>query len=1088
MSGYDFANIESKWQRYWQENSTFHQPNPGDPYFKAQPKLYVLDMFPYPSGAGLHVGHPEGYTATDIVCRYARMKGCNVLHPMGYDAFGLPAEQYAVEHGVHPRETTEQNIANIERQIKMFGFSYDWSRRVATTDVDYYRWTQWIFLQLYNSWFDPESNSARPISELINLLESGDLVVDITGQIHQPLPEQTFSAIVGMPDDEIKFAELSAEERREIIDSQRLAYMDEVPVNWCPALGTVLANEEVTNDGRSERGNHPVYRRALKQWMLRITAYAERLLADIETVDWPEPIKIMQRNWIGKSTGASVFFPLADDSEESIEIFTTRPDTLFGATYMVLAPEHPLVEAITLDAQRPAVEAYLDEAKKKSELERTAETKEKTGVFTGAYAVNPVNEEQIPIWVADYVMMGYGTGAIMAVPAHDERDFDFAQAFDLPIVPIIKRKDEAAPRYVGGLSGEAFARVYETWQANPEKFPNVRGLYFGGFWDVADDGACTFQPEDVSKQWMKNHPDTPKGFVVVGKDGMAELLHAAGFESKSQPFPLCITDLSDELELVDSGPINGLEPDDAKVKITEWIEENDLGQAAVNYKLRDWLFSRQRYWGEPFPIVHDVASGQIYPLAQDELPVTLPPMDDFSPTASDDPDQPPQPPLSKAVAWRLVAGAIMDDGSVRIEEDFPIRELFADGVDVDAAIQKILEAGTDGLAEAADLLAPATVTVDGHECDLRLFTRELNTMPQWAGSCWYYLRYLDPQNKDRFVDPAIERYWMGADNDKAGGVDLYVGGAEHAVLHLLYSRFWHKVLYDLGHVAKPEPFHKLFNQGMILSFAYKDSRGITIGPADIEMKDEGGEPAAYHATTGEKLNKVVAKMSKSLKNVVNPDEIIAQYGADTFRMYEMFMGPLEASKPWNTNDVPGIFRFLQRVWRMILGDKDNNIQPLLDDQTNADVEKALHRLIKKAGEDLEAMKFNTAIAAMMEFVNTVFKAGKISPAQAERLVLVLAPFAPHIAEELWQQLGHDNTLAYEPWPDYDEAMIVEDTVELPVQVNGKVRGRITVAADADEAAVLEAAQDEPNVAGSLEGKTIVKTIVVPGRLVNLVVK
>jgi leucyl-tRNA synthetase len=732
----------------------------------------------------------------------------------------------------------------------------------------------------------------------------------------------------------------------------------------------------------------------MRQWVLKITEYADRLLEGLEDLDWPESTKEMQRNWIGRSEGANVYFDLVD-VDDSLTVYTTRPDTLFGATYMVLAPEHELLDEITTDARREEVDAYVDQALRKSERKRKAEG-EKSGVFTGGYAVNPVNGEEIPIWVADYVLASYGTGAIMAVPAHDERDYAFATKYDLPIREVVEGGDIDEEAYVGDG-------------------PHVNS-----------------SNEDVN--------------------------------------------------------LNGLHNEEAKEAITEWLEAEGEGEHTVNYQLQDWLFSRQRYWGEPFPIVHDVASGQIYPLAQDELPVTLPPMDDFSPTASDDPDQPPQPPLSKAVAWRLVAGAIMDDGSVRIEEDFPIRELFADGVDVDAAIQKILEAGTDGLAEAADLLAPATVTVDGHECDLRLFTRELNTMPQWAGSCWYYLRYLDPQNKDRFVDPAIERYWMGADNDKAGGVDLYVGGAEHAVLHLLYSRFWHKVLYDLGHVAKPEPFHKLFNQGMILSFAYKDSRGITIGPADIEMKDEGGEPAAYHATTGEKLNKVVAKMSKSLKNVVNPDEIIAQYGADTFRMYEMFMGPLEASKPWNTNDVPGIFRFLQRVWRMILGDKDNNIQPLLDDQTNADVEKALHRLIKKAGEDLEAMKFNTAIAAMMEFVNTVFKAGKISPAQAERLVLVLAPFAPHIAEELWQQLGHDNTLAYEPWPDYDEAMIVEDTVELPVQVNGKVRGRITVAADADEAAVLEAAQDEPNVAGSLEGKTIVKTIVVPGRLVNLVVK
>ena len=1040
MAGYDPSTIEPKWQQFWQDNSTFHTPNPDDPYFQDRPKFYVLDMFPYPSGAGLHVGHPEGYTATDIVARYKRMTGHNVLHPMGYDAFGLPAEQYAVDHGVHPRETTEQNIANIERQIKMFGFSYDWSRRIATTDVEYYRWTQWIFLRIFHSWYDPAANAARPIRELIDKLEAGEYLVDLTGHLVLPaLGEQVSPELFGMDSTHRKFAELTDEEKRNVIDSHRLAYRAEVPVNWCPALGTVLANEEVTNDGRSERGNHPVYRRALNQWMLRITAYAERLLADLEPLDWPEPIKIMQRNWVGKSTGASVVFALADDSGESIEVYTTRPDTLFGATYMVLAPEHPLVETITTEAQRQAVDDYVAAAKNKSELERTAEAKQKTGVFTGAHAINPVNDEPVPVWVADYVVMGYGTGAIMAVPAHDDRDFEFAQTFNLPIRPILKRRDEAAPRYVGGLSGPDFEKVYDIWRADPKKFPEVRGLYFGGFWDQCTGGSSLYQPEKLALEWIEKGPELPKGFIVVGTDGMNNLLQAAGFKSDTPPFPLCVTDLADDLELVDSGPIAGLSPDEGKRKITEWLEAQGLGKAAVNYKLRDWLFSRQRYWGEPFPIVHCEDCGTVA-LREDQLPLTLPPMDDFTPAASDEPDAPPQPPLGKASDW---------------------------------------------------IHAPCPRC--GKEA-----TRELNTMPQWAGSCWYYLRYLDPANDEQFVCPEVEGYWMGdvsnphseIQDPKSGGVDLYVGGAEHAVLHLLYARFWHKVLYDLGYVSTPEPFHKLFNQGMILSFAYKDSRGITVGPDEVELREDEGEDVAHHKKTGEKLEKVVAKMSKSLKNVVNPDEVIEQYGADTFRLYEMFMGPLDAAKPWNTRDVPGLFRFCQRIWRMVVGDEDNGVQPLLtgDDHADEAVEKELHRLVKKVGEDVEAMKFNTAIAAMMEFVNTCFKIGRLTPSQAERFTLVLAPFAPHLAEELWQYLGHDDTLAYAAWPEYDEMLITETTIELPVQVNGKVRGRVEVPVDAEQNVIIEQALAESNVAAHVEGKTLVKKIVVPGRLVNLVVQ
>jgi len=927
MADYDFAAIEGKWQAYWDEHGTFEQANPGDEGFAAKPKLYVLDMFPYPSGAGLHVGHPEGYTATDIVCRYKRMRGFNVLHPMGYDAFGLPAEQYAVEHGVHPRETTAANIANIERQIKMFGFSYDWSRRLATTDVGYYRWTQWIFLKLFDSWFDPAENAARPIEDLVTKLNSGQYMVTPTGQ-PVPNPVHAIDALTGEPDGLMHFHELPPEQLQEVIDSQRLAYQSEVPVNWCPKLGTVLANEEVTNEGRSDRGDHPVYRRALTQWMLRITAYADRLLEDIDRVDWPESIKIMQRNWIGRSEGADVDFAV-DGFDEIIRVYTTRPDTLFGATYMVLAPEHPLVEVVTTPEQRRAVDDYVAQAAQKSELERTADTKDKTGVDTGAFAINPVNDEKIPIWVADYVMMGYGTGAIMAVPAHDTRDFEFAETFDLPIVKVVE--------------------------------------------------------PPAGEDW--------RGYVG---DGTA----------------------------VNSGPYDGLPTAEFKAGITEWLAENGLGAAAVNYKLRDWLFSRQRYWGEPFPIVHCYKCGTV-PLPKDQLPLELPEMDDFSPATSDDPESPPAPPLGKLADWAITPCPICGE---------PAR-------------------------------------------------RELNTMPQWAGSCWYYLRYLDPGNDEAFVDPDIEAYWMAPTASNAtGGVDLYVGGAEHAVLHLLYARFWHKVLYDLGCVSSPEPFAKLFNQGMIRSFAYRDRRGVYVGYDDV---DTGGD-TPRHRKSGEELVESVEKMSKSLKNVVNPDDVIAEYGADAFRLYEMFMGPLEASKPWNTRDVPGQVRFLQRVWRMIAGDEDT--ASLLADQADPAVEHALHKVVKKVGEDVDAMKFNTAIAAMMEFVNAVFRAGTITPDQAGRFVLILAPFAPHIAEELWQRLGHDRSLAYEPWPGYDEAMLARDTVELAVQVNGKTRGRITVGADASEDEIISAALADEKVSAHVEGKTVVKKIVVPGRLVNLVAK
>jgi len=924
QGSYDFAAIEKKWQAYWQNHHTFQAQDNSD-----KPKFYILDMFPYPSSDGLHVGHPEGYTASDIVTRYKRKKGFNVLHPMGYDAFGLPAEQYAVEHGVHPRETSARNIDNIEKQIKMFGFSYDWARRIATTDVDYYRWTQWIFLQVFNSWYDPVAHAARPISELIHKLEKGDYLIDPTGQVVFD-EVHSMSAYYGLPVGTLKWQELDEQQRRDVIDAQRLAYMAEVPVNWCPQLGTVLANEEVTNEGRSERGNYPVYRRALKQWMLRITAFAERLLEDLPLVNWPEPIKLMQRNWIGKSNGAEVIFDVAD-TDQTIEVYTTRPDTLFGATYMVLAPEHPLVETITTPDQAQAVNSYVEQAIHKSELERTAEAKEKTGVFTGAFAVNPVNNERIPIWVADYVMMGYGTGAIMAVPAHDTRDFEFATKYDLPIIQVV------------------------------------------------------MPPAGVD--W--------KGYVGDGK-------------------------------AVNSGEFDGLPTAEFKKRITEWLEKQSLGHAAVNYKLRDWLFSRQRYWGEPFPIVHCEKCGTVA-LNEDQLPLELPEMDDFSPAASEDPDAPPQPPLGKLKDW--------------IRTTCP-----ACG-------------------------APAQ--------------RELNTMPQWAGSCWYFLRFIDTQNQQRFVDPDKERYWMApSDTNPSGGIDLYIGGAEHAVLHLLYARFWHKLLHDLGYVTSAEPFGRLFNQGMIRSFAYRDKRGICVGYDKVDTS--GDKPR--HKDTGEELTETVEKMSKSLKNVVNPNEVIAQYGADTFRLYEMFMGPLEASKPWNTRDVPGVQRFLQKVWRLMVDDEGQLHPAICDEPMPEPTARLLHKTIKKVTEDIESLAFNTAIAQMMIFVNECSRLEKRPRIALDTFVQLLAPFAPHIAEELWQRLGHDQSLAWHPWPNYEPALTQDPEVELAIQINGKVRDKMTFPADSDENTIHQQALASEKVQTLLQGKTVKKVIVIKKRLVNIVAK
>ena len=838
ISEYNFTEIEKKWQAYWAEHKTFKTYD----FVEGKKKCYVLDMFPYPSGAGLHVGHPEGYTATDIYCRFKRMRGYNVLHPMGWDAFGLPAEQYAIDTGTHPAITTEKNINNFRRQIQSLGFSYDWDREVNTTDPSYYKWTQWIFKKLY---------------------EKG------------------------------------------------LAYVAEVPVNWCPALGTVLANEEVI-DGRSERGNHPVERRPMRQWMLRITAYAERLLKDLDKLDWPEGVKDMQRNWIGRSTGAEVTFNTT--AGDDIVVYTTRCDTLFGATYMVMSPEHELVKkwlASGVITNGDAVKAYQKEAAHKSDFERTEMNKDKTGVrLEGLSGINPVNDTRIPIFISDYVLATYGTGAIMAVPAHDTRDYEFARKFNLPMIEVV----------AGG---------------------------------------------DISKE----------------------------------AFVDCATGT-----MVNSGFLTGLSVEDAKKKMIGWLEKNGKGHAKVQYKLRDWLFSRQRYWGEPFPVVH-MDDGSTILVDDGDLPLTLPSMDDFKPTGTG------EPPLAKAKTW----GRYTD----------PVT-------------------GKKGW-------------------------RETNTMPQWAGSCWYYLRYIDPHNDKAFVDPEKEKYWMP--------VDLYVGGAEHAVLHLLYARFWHKVLFDLGLVSTDEPFHKLVNQGMILGTSYKDKRGVLI-PID-KVDATGAKP--INKETGEELVEFAAKMSKSLRNVVNPDDVVREYGADSVRLYEMFMGPLNAVKPWNAKGVEGVFRFLKRSHRMVTS------QPIVDRELTAEERRVVHASIKKVTDDIETLNMNTAISQLMIFLNAFSGADKELPREAaETYVLLLSPFAPHLCEELWQLLGHNESLAYEPWPVYNEAYLQQAEVEILVQVLGRPKARIMAPADADEAKLRELALGNDAVKAAIAGKTVRKVICVKGRLVNIV--
>ncbi|HEY2203037.1 MAG TPA: leucine--tRNA ligase [Pseudonocardia sp.] len=932
--------IELRWQDRWESGGTFRTPNPsgalGEPELARErgDKVYLLDMFPYPSGAGLHVGHPLGFIGTDVLGRFLRMTGHNVLHAMGFDAFGLPAEQYAVQTGTHPRKTTEANIERYRAQLRRLGLAHDDRRSVATTDVEFYRWTQWIFLKIYNSWYDSAAGRARPIAALEAEFAEGARAVPAGGP---------------------PWADRDEAQRRALIDSYRLAYLAEAPVNWCPGLGTVLANEEVTADGRSERGNFPVFRRNLKQWMMRITAYADRLEQDLDRLDWPDSVKSMQRNWIGRSEGAQVRFR---SEHGDIEVFTTRPDTLFGATYMVLAPEHPLVDRLasgawpdgtdarwTGGAATPAeaVAAYRLVASRKSELDRQ-ENKDKTGVFTGSHATNPVNGESIPVFVADYVLMGYGTGAIMAVPGQDQRDWDFAEAFGLPIVR-------------------------------------------------------TVQPDD-------------------GFDGQAYTGTGAAINSAN-----------DEVSL------NGLDVPEAKRAIIDWLSGKDAGESVVQYKLRDWLFSRQRYWGEPFPIVHD-EEGPL-PLPEAQLPVELPEIDDYSPRsyAPDARDTQPEPPLSRAADW------------VNVELDLG----------------------------------------DGPHA----YRRETNTMPQWAGSCWYPLRYLDPTNSERFCDPEVERYWMGKDPAKhgandPGGVDLYVGGVEHAVLHLLYSRFWHKVLFDLGEVSSEEPFRRLFNQGYIQAFAYTDARGTYVAAEEVVETESGG-----FTWNGEPVRREYGKMGKSLKNVVTPDEMCARYGADTFRLYEMSTGPMDISRPWSTRDVVGSHRFLQRLWRNLV-DENTGLSQVGDDEPAERTVRLLHRTIDGVRTDYLALHYNTAAAKLIELNNHLTKeyspgAGRPVPRSvAEPLVLMLAPLCPHIAEELWTVLGHPDTLAYAPFPVAEERFLAAESVEYPIQVNGKVRSRVTVAADADSSAVQATALADEKIVALVGDATPRKVIVVPGRLVNIV--
>ena len=938
--------IEEKWLARWDERQVFYAPNPsGDLHepnaeMAARPKYYALDMFPYPSGSGLHVGHPLGYIGVDIYARFKRMTGFNVLHTMGYDAFGLPAERYAVDTGQHPEVTTRENIANMRRQLHRLGLGHDPRRSVATTDVDYYRWTQWIFLQIFNSWYDKAQERARPIEELVEQFESGA----------RPAPDGR------------EWASLDADDRARVVDGHRLAYLDDVTVNWCPALGTVLANEEVTADGRSVIGDHPVHKRPLRQWMMRITAYADRLVRDLDGLEWPESLKAMQRNWVGRSEGARLAFEVGG---HRLEVFTTRPDTLFGATFCVVAPEHPLLDG-ELPAEWPpgvpepwrgdgsaagpadAVAAYRARAANASERQRQMDT-ERTGVYTGLDAVHPLTGERVPVLTADYVLMHYGSGAIMGVPAGDERDFQFARQMELPMKVIVEPPDE--------------------WFAE-------RGL----------------EPGAPIEEWLEAY--TGHG-VSVGADGVL--------------------------------PTDGMPSREAGHAVVEELGRRGTGSPEISYKLRDWLFSRQRYWGEPFPIVFDPDSGRPIALPEDQLPVLLPELEDFAPVVSDVEDAAPEPPLARAADW-VEAELDLGDGPKR-------------------------------------------------------YRRETNTMPQWAGSCWYYLRYLDPRNSSRFVDPDVERYWMNPSGGAHGGVDLYVGGVEHAVLHLLYARFWHKVLFDLGHVSTEEPFQRLFNQGYVVAPAYQDRRGVYVD-ATLAAERDGGQWFAGD----EPLTRTMGKMGKSLKNGVTPDDVIAGYGADALRLYEMFLGPLDQDRPWDTEAISGIVRFLQRVWRSIVDEATGSLR-VVDTPAPDSLRRAAHQAVAGMRDDIEGLRFNTAISKVMALSHSLSSddGGGAPREVAEMVVLALAPFAPHFCEELWERLGHSESLTWAAYPEADEALLVDSTVSVAVQVRGKLRGVVEVPAGADQASVEAAARGLERVAAQIDGAEVRKVIYVPDRLINFVV-
>ncbi|MGB3736203.1 MAG: leucine--tRNA ligase [Ilumatobacter sp.] len=941
---YDAAlaqDIETGWQDRWDADGTFHTPNPvgplGDADLVAQrgEKLFVQDMFPYPSGVGLHVGHPLGFIGTDVFSRYKRMTGHNVLYTMGFDAFGLPAEQFAVQTGTHPAITTDANIANMRRQLRRLGLSHDTRRSISTTDPAYYRWTQWIFSQIFNAWYDADQQKARPIDELIEEFETGS----------RATPD-------GRP-----WTELSATERNDIVDDHRLAYISDAPVNWCPGLGTVVANEEVTADGRSDRGNFPVFKRNMRQWMMRITAYADRLIDDLDTLDWTDAIKAMQRNWIGRSHGAKVDF---DSPAGPISVFTTRPDTLFGASFMVLSPEHPLVDELADASKTEEIAAYRLQADGKKDFELQDDTREKTGIDIGATATNPVNGEQLPIWIADYVLMGYGTGAIMAVPCGDERDFEFARKFGLPI-PAIQQPTESF------FDNQGIVPTLDT-----------------STWDTA--------------------------FV-----GDGPYVNSSG----------------------DSLDLNGIDNTaDGIAKMNAWLEANGHGEATINYKLRDWLFSRQRYWGEPFPIVYD-ADGRPHTVPDDLLPVELPETDQFSPRTFDAEDamSNPESPLDRLQEW------------VNVELDL------------------------------------------GDGRGVQPYRRDTNVMPQWAGSCWYQMRYIDPTLEDRFVAPENEKYWMGPRTDvrpdHPGGIDLYVGGVEHAVLHLLYARFWHKILFDLGHVSSIEPYARLFNQGYIMADSFKDARGINVEATEVDGNADDG-----WTHNGEPVTREYGKMGKSLKNAVSPDEMYEQYGADTLRLYEMTGGPLDASRPWETRDVVGMYRFLQRLWRNVV-DEDTGECNVVDTPADEDTLKLLHKTIDTVRTEMDALRFNTAIAKLIELNNAVTKLDAMPREIAEPMVAMLAPLVPHMAEELWTKLGKsdetDGTITYVEFPVADPALMVDDTIEVPIQINGKVRSKIVIAADAGKDDIEAAAMADAKVVDALGGGDPKKVIVVPGRMVNVVV-